>query len=234
MPPRVTDPGRGGQRGGPPTRSPRARAAGLVCGRGSGGGVARVIEPASQASAGQDANPVWHGRCGNKSPQRELGDCDVVHQREKSQARAGWQAGWPSYPQSPGSRLGAFMGKGKGLPVSIEPASQASERQDAEASLRGVSGGRMPVANVRRDGTGNPDPPRRWRQLGRMAVGGGPPTRSPRACAAGLVWVRARRPVGPGLAARARLSTHDGGPSKHWEAGSGELSTGGGPARRSA
>ena len=132
---------RGGRRHAQNSRSPRARAAGLVCGRGSGGGVARVIEPASQASAGQDANPVWHGRCGNKSPQRELGDCDVVHQREKSQARAGWQAGWPSYPQSPGSRLGAFMGKGKGLPVSIEPASQASERQDAEASLRGVSAG---------------------------------------------------------------------------------------------
>ena len=76
------------------------------------------------------------------------------------------------------------MGQG-GVARAIEPASQASERQDAEASLRGVSEGQdarserparwhgqprptqdvascyldslMPGAIVRRDGKGNPD-----------------------------------------------------------------------------
>ena len=53
---------------------------------GSEGGVARVIEPALQASAGRIA--ILEGKAvRHKSPQRELGDCDVAHQLA-SQAQA--------------------------------------------------------------------------------------------------------------------------------------------------
>ena len=54
----------------------------------------------------------------NRSPQRELGDCDVAHQLETAglmrcrlsgKAWAEWHAGWRLFPQSPGSRPGAFM-----------------------------------------------------------------------------------------------------------------------------
>ena len=44
-------------------------------------------------------------------------------------------------PAVPGLAPGASMGQGEGLPVAISPALQASERQDAEASLHGVSEG---------------------------------------------------------------------------------------------
>ena len=61
-------------------------------------------------------------------------------------------------PAVPGLAPRAFMGQGEGLPVSIEPASQAGAGRMPKRSLRGVSERQDAVANVRRDGTGNPDP----------------------------------------------------------------------------
>ena len=47
-------------------------------------------------------------------------------------------------PAVPGLAPWGLYGEGGGVARVISPASQASERQDAEASLRGVSEGRMP------------------------------------------------------------------------------------------
>ena len=65
---------RHGRRGGPTTRSPQARARGLYeGGEGSGVGVARAIEPASQASERQDCHHVRHGVCGIEAPSASWG-----------------------------------------------------------------------------------------------------------------------------------------------------------------
>ena len=103
-------------------------------GRGSGVGVAR----AKRACV-----------CHHRSPQRKLGDCDEAHHRTQPGSngvvylvRHGWRGGICS--RSPRARARGLYGgerQGSGLPVRSEPASQASERQDAEASLRGVSAG---------------------------------------------------------------------------------------------
>ena len=61
---------------------------------------------ASEREAGSPFRST--GLVRHKSPQRELGDCDVA------QGLAASHAGWRLAPQSPGSRPGAFMGaKGK-------------------------------------------------------------------------------------------------------------------------
>jgi hypothetical protein len=58
--------------------------------------------------AGEDRNPDRSER--HKSPLRQLGDCDVAYQLDKSQAQAAWHAGWRFGPQSPGSRPGLVCG----------------------------------------------------------------------------------------------------------------------------
>ena len=72
--------------------------------------------------------------------------------------RSGMERGVAFVPAVPGLAPRAFMGQGEGLPVSIEPASQASAGRMPKRSLRGVSERQDAVANDRRDGTANPDP----------------------------------------------------------------------------
>ena len=96
----------------------------------------------------EDGGAWW---CGNRSPQRELGDCNAAYQLDKSQAERCGLSGvaWAEWhgarggvrSQSPRARARGFYGSGGGVARVISPASQASERQDAEASLRGVSAG---------------------------------------------------------------------------------------------
>ena len=64
----------------------------------------------------------------------------------------------PGAFMGPRARARGFYGSGGGVARAIEPALQASA-------------GRMPVANVRRDGTGNPDPRKELRQMGGVAGG---------------------------------------------------------------
>ena len=68
--------------------------------------------------------PVRH-----RSPQRELGDCGVAHQLDKSLAQAGsslqgsdhGMAGGVAFvPAVPGLAPGAFMGQGSGNPDPLE------------------------------------------------------------------------------------------------------------------
>jgi|GEM_PF-2298068 len=113
-------------------------------------GVARVISPASQASERQDAEASLRGVSSIKAPCASWGTVT-------------WHTNWPQpgssgvtfIPAVPGLAPGACMcavpglapgacmreGSGVGFARVTSPASQASERQDAEASLRGVSAG---------------------------------------------------------------------------------------------
>jgi hypothetical protein len=105
---------------------------------GVAGGVAFIpavpgLAPRAFMGQGEDRDPVRHGVCRIKAPSASWGT--VTRRTDQTRARRSgvvyleWQAGWPSVPQSPGSRPGLVWVRG-----------------------------RMPVANDRRDGTGNPDP----------------------------------------------------------------------------
>ena len=125
--------GRHGQRGGVCSRSPRARALGLVW---VGGGVARVISPALHVSAAKDAVAKLAGSERHRSPRREPGDCDVAHQlvrarlsgvvylewHGRSGLHRGVAGGVAFAPAVPGLAPGACMGQGEGLPLVISPA----------------------------------------------------------------------------------------------------------------
>ena len=147
---RGADFGRNGRRGGLCARSPRARALGLLCGR------------------EERCTPEGPGVCRIEAPKRQLGDCDVAHswappyKRSADFGRSGRQGGLCA--RSPRARaLGLLCGRdhrGRGCPC--YRAGLASERrQDAGAKLARSERRQDAGANVRRDGTGNPDPPRR-------------------------------------------------------------------------
>ena len=123
-------------------------------------GVARVIEPASQASAGEDLNPVRRGVSSIKAPSASWG---TVTRRtgwfqpgSGGVKRSGGRGGVHS--RSPRARaLGLLWGRGRGCPW--YRAGLASERrQDAVVQLAWSERRQDAVANVRRDGTGSPDP----------------------------------------------------------------------------
>jgi hypothetical protein len=133
----------GGRRGGVCSRSPRARARGLYAGRVSVGTQScSAKKPPARAGGlfGKEAPSASWGTVRQRSPQRELGDCDVAHQLVNHQAKrcclfrysgwpcsaqiAGWQAGWRLFPQSPGSRPGLVCGRGRkksGEPALLAP-----------------------------------------------------------------------------------------------------------------
>ena len=93
----------------------------------------------------RDSHPADSIHSQSHSPQRELGDCDVAHQLETAglmrcrlsgKAWAEWHAGWRLFPQSPGSRPGASMSQGSGLPVpSRRPCKQARGRMPKRACV---------------------------------------------------------------------------------------------------
>jgi len=153
MPIDVVHARRHGKRGGPPTRSPRARARGFYTG---------VSTPSERPAGGFFRAGAGLAR-GHKSPQRKLGDCDDVHRlaglcRSTSCTPGGMANGVARRPAVPGLAPGAFIRIEGGVARAISPALQASAGRMPKRSLHGVSEGRMPVANVRRDGTGKPDP----------------------------------------------------------------------------
>jgi len=130
-------------------QSPGSRP-GLLCGRGSGGGVARASSPASQASerrgsqscAAIEAPSASWGTATYRTNWQEQGSSGVVYLgRHTWWALDGMDSGLAFVPAVPGLAPRGFYGSGEGVARAISPASQASERQDAEASLRGVSAG---------------------------------------------------------------------------------------------
>jgi hypothetical protein len=109
--------------------------------------------PASERT--RDCNPVRLRGCRIEAPSASWGTVTWRTNEARARLKRGWlswevsgvawHAGWPLIPQSPGSRPGASMGQGEGLPVLSGGSLTATASAGRTPAARGhAPGGRPP------------------------------------------------------------------------------------------